>query len=107
MNRRIIAPLVMLATITTLTSCVTRDVAPTVTPVSTGTETPAVKTTPVVPTTEAPVPEMPTPTPPPSVEPLSGATTETPSVSQTTTKVMTYQSPAGLDEIEFSATVDK
>ncbi len=103
MNRRIIAPLIMLATITTLTACTKQDIAP----VSTGTETSTVEPTPVVPTSDSVVPDANMPLPTPIVEPLSGATTVTPSTSQTTTKVMTYQSPAGLDEIEFSATVDQ
>jgi hypothetical protein len=105
MNRRIIAPLVMLATIATLTSCAKQDVAPVVAPVSTGTETPVTEPTPVVPMIDTPVPEL-TPTAP-IVEPTPvSSTTETPSAATTTTKVMSYQSPGGLDEVEFTVTVE-
>lgn len=104
MNRRIIVPLMMLASIATLTACTKQEI-PVVAPVSTGTETPLAEPTPVTPVTETPTPEVVTPTP--TVEPAPVAPmTETPSAATTTTKVMTYQSPGGLDEVEFTVTVE-
>ncbi len=89
-------PLILLASISTLTSCATKT--------STQVETPApqaVVETPVVPV--APTPDATTPPAVPPVESTGAAPTSSTPVTQTQT--VTYVTPAGSDSVEFSVTV--
>jgi hypothetical protein len=80
MKKSVVVPLVMLASIATLTACTKPEMAPAPAPV-----------TPVE--TVAPVT--------PEVTPV-----ETPAAAETTTKVVQYQSPAGQEDVEFTVTVE-
>lgn len=81
MKKSVVVPLVMLASIATLTACTKPEMAPAPAPV-----------TPVE--TVAPV----TPEATPAETPAATA--------ETTTQVVQYQSPGGRDEIEFTVTVE-
>lgn len=94
MKKHIVAPLVLLSSISLLTSCMEKsEPVPTVV---TPTETAApveIITESVTPTTPAPTETVPAP-----------EASVAPTVI-TRTEVVTYQSPAGLDPVEFSVTV--
>lgn len=76
MKKSVVVPLVMLASISLLTAC-TEPTAPAVVP----------------------------PAPPVSSEPAA-VVTPPPAAAQSVTKIVTYPSPAGVDEVEFSVTVE-
>lgn len=95
--KKIAIPLILLASISTLTSCTTKTEAPTA-------DTPVPQ---AVVETPAPVP---TPTPdattPPVVPPVeSTGTVPTSSTPVTKTETISYNTPAGNDDVEFSMTV--
>ncbi len=90
-------PLILLALISTLTSCTTKTEAPTA-------DTPApqavVETTPVAPAPDATTPPT---VPPVEVSPAPAPDATTPPTTKTET--VSYTNPSGSDEVEFSLTV--
>ncbi len=103
MNTRIVAPLMLLATLSTLSSCVSTTSAPVVTPVSdTSSQTPVVVKDTGVTGTSSETPMPPTPVTTPSTT-GTGAPSTTPI---TKTETISYNNPAGTDQIEFSLTTD-
>jgi hypothetical protein len=103
MKSHIVAPLMLLASLSALSSCTSTTSAPVNTPVSdTSPQTPVlVKDTGVMTTgSEISTPANPVTTP-------ASTGTGTPSTALTTkTDIMTYTTPAGSDSIEFSLTID-
>lgn len=94
MKKHIVAPLVLLSSISLLTSCMEQSSpVPTVTPVVETSAPAEIVTESVTPTT--PTPTELTPTPEASIAPTV----------LTRTEVVTYQTPAGSDPVEFSVSV--
>jgi uncharacterized protein with FMN-binding domain len=104
MKKNIVAPLVLLSSLTLLTSCMTKkDATPVVpAPTQSATQVDVVTTNP----TPAPT-ETVTPTPAPT-EPTTGSSSVTPTAQAsviTRTETVSYKNPSGSDEVEFSVTV--
>ncbi len=101
MKSHIVAPLILVATLSTLSSCAPSPSAPVSIPVSDSSQTPViVKDMGVTPTgSETPMPSTPATSP----EVGTGSPSSTPI---TKTETMTYNNPAGTDQIEFSLTTD-
>ncbi len=113
MKKHIVAPLVLLASISLLTSCMEKPVpvAPVVRPVETSVPVEIVTTPPSASVEVSPVASgtMMTPDTAP-LAPVSPTLTATASTSQapamtTRTETVSYMSPAGKDEVEFSVTL--
>lgn len=96
MRKHIVAPLVLLSSITLLTSCMAKKDTPPTVPAPTQTAAPVdVVTTPISTGTQTPTSE--TMSGSAGVSPISSVLTRTETVS--------YKNPSGTDEVEFSVTV--
>ena len=98
-----IVPMILLASLVTLVSC-TKPVSETVVAPAT---TPDVKVEVVTPTLVPPTPVTPTPTPitPTPIQTATGAPVTTTPQPLTHKEVVSYNTPAGSDKIEFDVTV--